>query len=121
MLNKIEVDKKWNHNIKLPQYNLNGEETNLDVVFVIDYSLSMEENDSNQLCKELSKEFVGKLRDGKDRASVVKFIKEATLLSDLTTDKEQLTQAIDSITYDNGYRVNLGTNGSAGLKVALVQ
>ena len=121
LLNKVEFDKVWDTEIKPPNENIDEENAVLDIVFVIDYSLSMEDNDPNQLCKQLSKEFVSKLRDGMDRAAVVQFIKVASLLSPLTTDKSALNRAIDSIVYDDGYGTNSGTDGSAGIHLALEQ
>lgn len=121
LLNKIEFDQVWEFEIKPPDMEVEQEDAILDIVFVIDYSLSMDENDPTQLFKDLSKEFVGKLRDGIDRAAVIKFIRVASLLSPLTTDKEALNAAIDSISYDNGYGSNSGTDGSAGIHLALQQ
>ena len=119
LLNKVEFDKVWETEIKPPDYDGGGSDAVLDLAFVIDYSKSMEENDPDQLFKTLSKEFISKLRDEKDQAAVVKFIRKATLVSELTTDKESLNKAIDSINYDNGYGLYSGTNGSAGIKTAL--
>lgn len=94
LLNKTEFDKVWETEIKPPEYE-GDSEVLLDIAFVIDYSQSMEENDPNQLFKTLSKEMITKLRDDKDQAAVVKFIKRATLVQSLTTDKEALNTAID--------------------------
>lgn len=118
LLNKTEFDKIWDTEIKPPEYE-GDSDTVLDIAFVIDYSKSMEKNDPEQLFKTLSKEFISKLRDEKDQAAIVKFIKKATLVSGLTTDKTFLNKAIDSINYDNGYGLYSGTNGSAGIKTAL--
>ena len=118
LLNKTEFDKVWETEIKPPEYT-GDPDALLDVAFVIDYSNSMEENDPNQLFKALSKEMITKLRDSKDQAAVVKFIKQATLVQGLTADKEALNTAIDSISYDNGYGWNSGTDGSTGIKEAL--
>ena len=120
LLNKVDVDAIWEAEIKPPlsdgEYD---EDTTLDIVFVIDYSASMSDNDPKELCKQLSKEFVSKLRDGKDFAAVIKFIRRATVVSNLTTDKNILNTAIDSITYDNGHGSYSGTDGSTGIKSAL--
>lgn len=121
LLNKVEFDKVWENEIKPPDSEVETEDAVLDVAFVIDYSASMEENDPDQLCKQLSKEFVSKLRDDIDRAAVVQFIRKATLLSPLTADKDALEKAIDSIVYDSGYRSDSGTDGSAGIHLALEQ
>ena len=119
LLNKVEFEEVWNTEIKPPIADEDGSEATLDIGFVIDYSLSMDDNDPQKLFKKLSKEFVSKLRDGKDKATVVKFIRRATLVSELTSDKDKLNTAIDSISYDNGYGSYSGTDGSAGYKMAL--
>ena len=119
LLNKVMFDAVWEYEIKPPIVDEDGGTASLDIAFVLDYSLSMEENDPNQLCKRLSKEFVSKLRDGIDQAAIISFIKRATLNSGLTTDKDILNAAIDSIVYDDGYGTNSGTDGSAGLNLAL--
>lgn len=117
LLNKTDYDKVWDQEIKPPTDN--DSEGTLDVVFVIDYSASMDDNDPNMLCKTLSKEFVAKLRDNIDRAGLVKFIATSTVASELTYDKDTLYSAIDGISYDRGYNSNSGTNGSAGIYDAL--
>lgn len=120
LLNKTEFDTVWENEIKPPLSDgEDSEEATLDIMFVIDYSNSMNDNDPNQLFKQLSKEFIEKLRDGKDKSGVVKFIRRATLVSGLTLDKMTLSNAIDGISYDDGYGSNSGTDGSAGIKMAL--
>ena len=120
LLNKIAFDEVWSQDIRPPSWN--SDNTNLDIVFAIDYSASMNENDSTQKFKILSKNFISKLRDGKDRGAVVKFVDFATVILNLTTDKNALNSAIDSISYDwfdsNGYG-HYGTDGSTGINEAL--
>ncbi len=120
LLNKVEFDKVWENEIKPPLSGGDSEnEATLDIVFVIDYSASMDDNDHYQLFKSLSEEFVNKLRDGKDKAGAVKFIRRATLVSELTTNKESVIASINGINYDDGYRTYSGTDGSTGIKMAL--
>ena len=118
LINQVEYNKVWSVEIRLPSSN-NTDDFSINIAFVIDYSQSMEENDGDYLFKTLSKNFVDALRDGQDKAAVVKFIATATTVSYLTSDKEQIKSAIDSITYDSGYNYDSGTNGSAGLYSAL--
>ena len=120
LLNKVAFDEVWDNDIRPPQATT-GSDGSIDLVFVIDYSASMDDNDPNQMCKQVSKEFIAKLKDGTDRAAVVKFIRKATLVSELTDDKDELIRAIDSITYDSGTTTYSGTDGSTGLKMALDQ
>ena len=119
LLNKTEFDSVWDKDIKPPDYEASQEDLALDIAFVIDYSASMEDNDPNQLCKQLSKQFVSKLRDGRDKAAVIEFIRVATILSSLTTNKEEIINAIDNIIYDNGWSWDSGTDGSTGIRAAL--
>lgn len=118
LLNKVEFDKVWDAQIKPPSYTVD-ETAKLDIVFVIDYSYSMVDNDKNYTFKDLSKSFVSKLRDDIDKAAVVKFIKGAKLVQGLTTDKTALNNAIDSIQYDSGHTTYSGTDGTTGLNLAI--
>ncbi|MBQ3446418.1 MAG: VWA domain-containing protein, partial [Synergistaceae bacterium] len=121
LLNSVEFDKVWDVDIRPPSATGSLGSASLDIVFVIDYSASMNENDSTQMFKTLSRNFVNKLRDGKDRGAVVKFVDFATVVSGLTTDKAELTRAINGISYDefdaDGYG-HYGTDGSTGLHEA---
>lgn len=120
LLNSVEFDRVWSVDIRPPSSgSTSSEDMRLDIVFVIDYSASMSWNDSSQIFKTLSKNFVSKLRDGKDRGAVVKFIRIAQVISELTADKDALNTAIDSIEYDDGNSTYSGTNGSEGLNSAL--
>lgn len=119
LLNKVEFDEVWNQEIRHPNTSEETQQT-MDIVFVIDYSASMIDNDSKQLYKEVSKGFINKLQ-GEDRAGVVKFIKRSTLVCGLTKDKDLLTNEINKMVYDNGYGTYSGTDGSTGIKLALDQ
>lgn len=118
LLNSVEFERVWSDDIRPPVPE--SSDAVIDIVFVIDYSYSMTWNDPGQKFKTLSKNFVSKLRDNKDRGAVVKFIRVASVVSELTTDKETLNNAIDSITYDDTSSPYSGTNGSEGLNSALV-
>lgn len=120
LLDKTDFDTVWTDEIKPPLFS-DDTDAVLDIMFVVDYSASMDDNDPRQIFKPLTKAFIAKMRDGKDRAGIVKFIASATLVSELTTDKDILNYAIDSISYDDGYGWNSGTNGSDGIHVALDQ
>lgn len=113
LLNKVEFDKAWDEEIKPPMTDEGGNEATLDIALVLDCSDSMTYNDSKYSLKTISKNFISKLRDGKDKAAIVKFTDYATVLQELTNDKEELNSAIDSLYY-NGM-----TNGSDGYKQAL--
>lgn len=119
LLNKVEFDKVWTNEIRPPFSDGNNDEATLDIMFVIDYSASMDDNDPKHLFKDLIENFVNKLRDDKDRAGAVKFIRKATLVCGLTTDKNKIINSVKGITYDDGWGTYSGTDGSAGLKMAL--
>ena len=120
LLNKVEFDKVWEQEIKLPFISGEGSvNATLDVMFVIDYSGSMEDNDPYQLFKQVSREFINKLRDGKDKAGAVRFVRQAYLVSSMTHDKESVITAIDDIQYDDGWNWDSGTDGSAGIYLGL--
>ena len=61
-LNKTEFEEAWNSEIKPPVFDENDSDAVLDIAFVIDYSASMKENDSQQRFKDLAKSFIEKLR-----------------------------------------------------------
>ena len=120
LLNKVDFDKIWNEDIRIPEdWNVN--DTSLDIVFVIDYSASMDWNDPQKIHRSLSKAFIEKFRNNLDRGAVVKFIRSATLVQSLTSNKMVLNNALDSIVYDDGYGTLSGTDGSTGIKLALDQ
>ena len=117
MLNGAEFEKVWEEMIDIALPLSGGTTTNtdatIDIVFVIDRSGSMNLNDPEHLALELSKMFTEKLRDGKDKAGVVSFGIDASVIQELTSDKTLLYSAIDSIYYGGG------TNGSDGLNSGL--
>ena len=122
LLNKKMMDQVWEKEILAPgsqAYN----ETVFNIAFVIDYSASMDDNDPEDLRLSIVDQFIGKLRDGQDQASVVKFAAYATTLVPLSTDKEMLSNAVTGITNNSGDGCDneAGTNGSDGLHAALEQ
>lgn len=96
--------------------------TLLNVALVVDYSASMDSNDPNYSRINIAKEYILKLRDDHDTASVTQFAGVAEVLVPTTTDKTRLINGIQSITNDSGgCSSNSGTNGSAGIKAGLEQ
>lgn len=118
LLNRRAFEQVWRNEIKPPELNYNPDAT-LDIVFVIDYSQSMEENDPNKLFRDVCKAFIERLRQGRDKAAAVKFIRKAYVICGLTDNKGAVATAIDSIVYDNAHTTYSGTNGSAGLHEAI--
>ena len=121
LLNKVDFDEVWDREIKPPFWEPDEGETTLDIVFVIDCTASMGVyNDPKGLAKTLSKDFVNKLREGKDKAAVVTFWEYVKVNSALTADKRSLISAINSIRYDDlYYTAGNATDGSVGLYAAL--
>lgn len=116
LLNSIEFDIVWSNDIRPPStVNTTAGNMSLDIVFVIDYSYSMVTSDPQRLALELSKNFIDKLRDSGDKAAVVKFSDNATIVHELSDDKESLQSAIDTINYRDGG----STDGTTGVKSAL--
>lgn len=120
LLNKVEFESVWSNEIVPPSLSGDDNSNNsLDMVFVIDYSYSMSWNDSSYLRKTVTNEFIKKLREDIDKAAIVSFIKRPTVLSQLTNDKDSLTEAVNSIVNDDGYGTYAGTNGSSAIKTAI--
>lgn len=116
LLNSKEFDEVWSADIRPPSAgNAETGNMNLDIVFVIDCSGSMINNDPERLAVELSKNFVDKLRDNDDRAAVVTFTETSRIVNTLTDDKNTLKSALDAVVYDYWGM----TDGTTGIKSAL--
>ena len=86
--------------------------SNLDIVFVIDSSGSMQTNDSSNIRIDVTKKFINKLNDI-DRAAIVDFDSDARTLSSFTSDKSVLLSAANGIDNEGG------TNLSSGISTAI--
>lgn len=119
LLNKKEYLKYWEYDIKFDSSQQKNQ--GIRMGFVIDYSASMDTNDPDYLRLKLVKNFIEKMRDDIDEASVIKFARYATILSSMTSDKNQLISAVDKIsnTGSNTSNPEAGTNGSDGLRKAI--
>ena len=118
LLNKVKFDEVWSNDIKPPFFEGGDDDGVLEVVFVIDGSGSMTDNDRDRLALKLSSAFVSKLRDDKDKAAVVRFGNYAYVLQDLTTDKDLLNTAINSIRYNDGTNILRGLTRAVELLLA---
>ena len=96
LLDKTAFDKVWETEIKPPIDSGDGSSTSIDVVFVIDASGSMRSYSRLSTAKEALHTFIGALSE-KDRAALIKFNASATILSNLTIDKEYVDSMVDSI------------------------
>ncbi len=121
LLDRTQVSRIIEEDIVSPK---EVEDTIVNVAFVVDYSSSMNENDPEYMRLEIVKEYLAKLREGKDSATLVQFAGYATTLVPLTFDKEMLINATNSISNtgsDSCSYADAGTNGSDGLRHALDQ
>lgn len=110
LLDKLQFDAFWAEEIQF----VNSSE-GMEFTFVIDNSGSMSSNDNRGLAKQLSKNFIAKLRDV-DKASVISFSGDATVRANMTGDVDTLNAAVDGISYNGS-----STNGRSGLESALTQ
>ena len=82
----------------------------------------MNDNDPDSLRLQIVRRFIEKLRDNQDQATVIQFAARATTLVPLSSNKQTLLNAVDSITNASGEGcrdADLGTNGSDGIHAAL--
>lgn len=107
LLNGAEWEKAWEEVMKPPATDDDGNLIHIDVVFSIDSSGSMEDNDPNDLRKEAVRSFVSKLKE-KDRAAIVDFDYWATTLVHLTTNKTEIEVAIEAIDSFGGTDLHAG-------------
>lgn len=119
LIDKTEHDAIWSDDLHL---KTNPESSNLDVVFVIDISKSMDENDPTDSRKKIMSNFISSLKKN-DRAGVVLFRRNASILNSgfasSKSDKKILITDVFNISNDDSYNMNSGTNGSAGLHMAI--
>lgn len=109
LLNGVKWDEAWEKELKEPILGENGNTQYIDVVFSIDSSGSMSWNDPDDLRLQASKEFVDRLRQ-EDRSAVVDFDSYARTIVSLTTDKQAVKYAIDTIDSSGGTDLYQGLN-----------
>lgn len=118
LINKTQLDQIWEEDIRKPN-EVNTNNGHVSIVFVLDRSQSMDDNDPKNLRNSLTKGFIEKLDGIQDLGSLISFIQVSEPLTGLTNDKYVLNRAVDSIVNDDGWGSQSGTNGSAGLFSAL--
>ena len=116
LLNQRHLGDVWENDIIRPSQIEDGQ---IDMVFVIDKSSSMDDNDPEGLRKQVTKAFIQKLRMDQDRAGIVQFSSIGEVVMNMSNDADALCNAVDSISNSSGCDDNAGTNGSAGLREAL--
>lgn len=106
LLNKTAFEDIWNNDIRLPSDStpLNN---SLVIALSIDSSGSMLFNDPNGIRIQAAKAFIEKLKEN-DKAAIIDFDSTATVLSGLTNDKQQLSQALDLVDSSGGTDIGAG-------------
>lgn len=99
LLNKTIFDEVWENEIKPPITDEGGSVSHIDVAFVIDCSGSMSWYNRIETSKAALHTFLSALTD-KDRAALIKFNSYATVLSELTLDKQAVDAKVDAIYAD---------------------
>ena len=107
LLNKIEFDKVWENDIKAPGTE-NQTAKNLSIAFVIDVSGSMSGSNISTV-KGVMDSFINSMGE-EDRAAIVKFASSASVVQELTNDKDALTTAVSSLSASGGTTIQLGVS-----------
>ncbi len=114
VLNKVEhEDGSWGYGLFYygdydPAYE------KIDVVFAIDSSGSMEDNDATGARKDATNSFIDRLAEG-DRAAVVDFDHSARVYENLTTNKQALHDAVGKIDSSGGTNLSAAMSTAIGL------
>jgi len=122
LLNKVDFDAVWNTEIRKPPVTddcscgfsaaMPNKDENFDVVFVIDESGSMTQNDPNRLRVEAAKQFVDMMSadSPQNRAAIFGFTTTARTIHNLTAlhDKEAVKTSLNSILSNGGTDIYRG-------------
>ncbi len=95
LLNKTEFKKAWDNRIRAVAVSQTGN-TNINVMFVLDVSSSMNSSSRLTTMKSSISMFLDVLKE-KDRAGLVSFRNYSTVLSGLTTDKATVKSKLNSM------------------------
>lgn len=101
--------------IKEPDYK------QAEIIFVMDISKSMDDNDPYDIRKQIISNIVSSLDDN-SKVALVLFAKDSKLISNFTdkaVDKKIMITDIFNISNDNGQTAISGTNGRSGINTAL--
>ncbi|ODP26697.1 Mannan endo-1,4-beta-mannosidase [Paenibacillus nuruki] len=97
LLNNKKWDTVWNNEIRIPSVNpSNGRVRDADIIFSIDVSSSMKDNDPKDIRLQAVNNFISKL-DANDRASIQQFSFIAVSWAHLTSDKQTVREAVYSV------------------------
>lgn len=114
LLNKTRFDEVWENKLRAPANE--GEEApdTVDVVFVIDCSGSMRSYDRLITAKTAIHTFIEAMEEG-DRAALVCFSDEASVLQGLTADKQTVDGQVDMLAADGGTAMYKGLEAALPL------
>ena len=113
LLNKVAVDAVWDMEIS-PEDRNSENYLGIDVVFTIDSSGSMSDNDPSGIRKLVAKNFASKLTE-KDRAAVVDFDSSAYVYQEFTSDYSLVESAINRVNSSGGTSLTEGISASLKL------
>lgn len=118
----MDKNKYQDETFELDRKTVKENLSNLDVIFVIDISKSMDENDPTDYRKQFMSNFISSMSEN-DRVAVVLFRNNAFVLNggfkQDSLGKKMLITDVFNISNDNGTNLNSGTNGSMGLYTGL--
>ena len=114
LLNKVEFDKVWQQDIVSPSVKGIG----MDIVFAIDNSASMADNDSANLRYEVVNKFLENMGQF-DKAGLLYFERQGHILSQLTQEYADFSAKMNGIVVDSGDNLRTsGTSTIAALRTA---
>ena len=119
-----EIETNIDNNKQVDKISLNLIDKSLgdsEIVFVMDISYSMEENDPNDIRKQIISNIISELEDS-SKIALVTFAKNANLINDginKNIDNKIVVTDVFDLVNDDGHTDNSGTNGAAGLTKAL--
>lgn len=113
LLNKTEFSKVWLYTF-LEAPDSAQLHDGIDVVFALDSSGSMAWNDPTRQRVAVAKDFVAHLGPN-DRGAVVDFDSYGSVPSGLSSDKELLSSALDTIDASGGTSISAGVSTSLGV------
>ena len=118
---ELVLNKDEKNNVSLKKIN-EANYDNSEVVFVMDISSSMNDNDPTEIRKQIIVNILGSM-DDKSKAALVTFAKNGETVSDGLSeqeiDKKIIMTDVFNISNVDGFSSNAGTNGKAGLEEAL--
>lgn len=118
----LTVDKDIVKDVELEKLDEDSSSDNIEVVFVLDVSHSMDDNDPNDIRKQIMSNLLSSM-DSNYRVGIVTFRRNSSVVSngikDSDVNNKMLMTDVFNIANDDGANDNSGTNGRAGINSAL--